>query len=384
VRASDPWYQLHPSLAGGEALRREVREFVDVEISAGSFTPRCNAWIDGHDPSFSRKLGQRGWLGLTWPERYGGGGRSALDRYVVLEELLAAGAPVAAHWIAERQIGPSLVRFGTEAQRQLMLPSIAAGECYVAIGMSEPGSGSDLASVSTRAHRVDGGWRINGRKIWTSHAHRSHYLVALCRSSDPTDSRHQGLSQFIIDLASTGVETRPIQLMNGESHFAEVALDSVFVPEGMLLGQEGQGWEQVNAELAFERSGPERFLSTFPLLMALGETLERAGDRSYDDDFGDCIAELWSLRAMSLSVAAQLDAGTAPHVEAAIVKYLGAQFENLIVDLSARLAPRPLTRTSKSSFDALLAQSILAAPGFTLRGGTTEILRGIIAKALPS
>src|SRR5881392_4063357 len=144
------------------ALREEVRDFLRAELGDRAPVRRAHSW-GGFDREFSRKVGARGWIGMTWPKTYGGHERSFLERYVVMEEMLAAGAPVSAHWIADRQSGPLLLRFGTEEQRQTLLPRIARGECFFCIGMSEPGSGSDLASVRTRGHKVDGGWRVSGQ-----------------------------------------------------------------------------------------------------------------------------------------------------------------------------------------------------------------------------
>jgi alkylation response protein AidB-like acyl-CoA dehydrogenase len=256
-----------------EELRREVREW----LAGQDFEPRCDAWLGGFDPEFSRRLAARGWVGMTWPERYGGHGRSSLDRHVVIEELLAAGAPVAAHWVADRQSGPMLLRYGSEAQREQLLPRMARGECFFSIGMSEPDSGSDLASIRTRAQRVEGGWLVSGTKVWTSHAHRAHYMLSLVRTSSG-ERKHEGLSQLVIDLRAPGVEVRPVRLLTGQHHFNEIVLRDAFVPDGMLVGEEGAGWRQVVSELAFERAGPERLLSTCPLYSELVAALEgRAG-----------------------------------------------------------------------------------------------------------
>jgi hypothetical protein len=257
-----------PPSQAAEEVRAQVRKFLAEELAAGTFTTHVDTWLSGVDPEFSRKLGERGWLGMTWPKQYGGHERSAMERYAVTEELLAAGAPVAAHWIADRQSGPNLLRYGTEAQRREILPRIAAGECYFVIGMSEPDSGSDLASIRTRAARNgDGDWVVNGAKVWTSNAHFSHYGIVLVRTSpaDPAN-RHAGLSQLLVDLSLPGITINPIRILDGGHHFNEVVFEDVVVPGDMLLGEEGAGWHQVTAELAFERSGPERFLSTYPLL----------------------------------------------------------------------------------------------------------------------
>ena len=363
------------------ALRAQVREFLAAEQAAGAWSPRVDVWLTGWDERFSRELARRGWIGMTIPVEYGGHGASALDRYVVTEELLAAGAPVAAHWVADRQIGPSLLRHGTEAQRRRFLPGIAAGEVYFGIGMSEPDSGSDLASVRSRAVRVDGGWSLTGTKVWTSGAHHAHAFFALVRTSPRDDAkRHAGLSQLIVELDAPGVTIRPIELLTGAHHFNEVVFDEVFVADDMVLGEVGEGWQQVTGELAFERSGPERFLSTFPLLRAL--VAELAGTTAARREVGAMVARLWTLRRMSLAVAGALAAGEAPELAAAVVKDLGTRFENEIVDAARLLAAVPPDPGAESGFARLLADAVLQAPGFTLRGGTNEVLRGIVARGM--
>ncbi|MCM3844946.1 MULTISPECIES: acyl-CoA dehydrogenase family protein [Pseudonocardia] len=371
--------------AGLADLRAEVRSFLDDERNAARWTPRADVWLSGWDESFSRRLGERGWLGMTIPTEYGGHGRTALERYVVTEELLAAGAPVAAHWISDRQIGPSLLRHGTEEQRRAFLPGIARGEVYFGIGMSEPDSGSDLASVRTRATRVDGGWRLSGTKVWTSGAHHAHAFFALVRTEPRDDAhRHAGLSQFLVELDSPGVEIRPIPLLTGAHHFNEVRFDDVFIPDARVFGELGNGWAQVTGELAFERSGPERFLSTYPLLASLVGELAGAGraDAGTRRRVGSLVSRLWTLRAMSLAVAGALESGRAPELAAALVKDLGTRYENEIVDAARLLVDIPPDPGAESGFARLLADAVLHAPGFTLRGGTNEVLRGIVARGM--
>ncbi len=365
-------------------LREEVRAFLAETLSEYPPAGRARSWV-GFDPEFSRKLGAQGWLGMTWPEPYGRG-RSALERYVVIEELLAAGAPAAAHWIAERQSGPLLLRFGTDEQQKLILPQIAAGECFFCIGMSEPDSGSDLASIRTRAVRGDGGWVINGQKVWTTYAHMSHYMIALVRTGEAGDDRHAGLSQFIVDLKTPGVTARPIRNMIGDEEFNEVIFEDAFVPDAMLVGEAGNGWQQVIAELAFERSGPDRFLSSFQLIV---ELVRRAGEipRGQQSDrtniaIGRLVAHLITLRQMSLAVAAQLDAGVQPVVEATVVKHLGVAFEQSIPEIAHDLFGVSPRLEGGDDFEKALAYVQQANVSFSLRGGTTEILRGVIARGL--
>jgi acyl-CoA dehydrogenase len=363
-----------------EALRREVRGFIADELGAGLWRP--NSDFGSHrGAEFSRRLGARGWIGMTWPKRYGGGARSFLERYVVTEELLAAGAPVGSHWIADRQSGPLLLRFGTEEQRHEFLPGITRGEIFFSIGMSEPDSGSDLASIRTRAAPVEDGYEVTGAKIWTSYAHESHYAITLVRTGEAGANRHQGLTQLILDLKAPGVAIRPVVNLAGEHDFNEVALDHVFVAKDRLVGAEGDGWTQVTSELAFERSGPERFLSSHQVLRGL---VARAGvdpEPQLAETLGRLAANLWTLRRMSLSVAGMLQAGETPNLEAALVKDLGNAYEGEVPE-AARLAMPGGRRGDRDDAELALAEAMLHAPSWTLRGGTTEILRGIIARGL--
>lgn len=364
------------------SLREEIRQFLDRERRAGSFKPHL-----GHgefDVAFSRKLGERGWIGMTWPRKYGGHERTHLERFVVMEELLAAGAPVHAHWNADRQIGPGLLRWGSEKQRMRYLPAMARGECCFAIGMSEPNAGSDLASVRTHAERVPGGWKLNGQKTWTSWAHKSAAMFVLCRTSPPTEDRHQGLSQLIVDLSSPGIAIRPIRFLDGVHRFNDVFFDDVFVPDDMVLGGIGQGWLQVTSELALERSGPERYMNTFPLFCLLLDALKQSNDRLARIAVGAIVARFASLRRMSLAIAHAFSTKASPDVntEAALVKDIGTLFEHDILEAIRTLTDTVPTRDSSDEMERLFAEATLFAPIPTIRGGTTQVLRGIIAKRL--
>jgi alkylation response protein AidB-like acyl-CoA dehydrogenase len=305
-----------PELA---ALRASVREFLTADRVEFGWEPAVDAWLSSWDDQFSARLADAGFLGLTIPREYGGHGLSHLHRYVVTEELLAAGAPVAAHWIADRQVAPGLLAYGSEEQRQRLLPRIAAGRYFSAIGMSEPQAGSDLAAAAAKATRTDGGWVLSGTKVWTSGAHLAHQIVVLARTSPvDADRRHAGFSQFIVPTDSAGITISSIVLMSGEHHFNEVTFDEVFIDDHNLLGEVGAGWHQVAAELSFERSGPERILTTAPLLTALIRVL--AEQDTVDDHtaaaLGDLLARLISLRQLSVSVARALAEGHSPVNEA--------------------------------------------------------------------
>jgi alkylation response protein AidB-like acyl-CoA dehydrogenase len=363
-----------------ETIRAEVRGFLADALAEVPPTRRAESWM-GFDARFSRRLGERGWIGMALPKRYGGAEASPFARYVVIEELLAAGAPVSAHWFADRQSGPQILHYGSEAQKDFHLPAICRGEQFFCIGMSEPNSGSDLASIKSSARRAAGKWIVNGQKVWTTNAQRSHYMIALLRT-DPDSRRNEGLSQFIVDLSLPGITIRPIKDLTGASHFNEVFFDDVELDAGALIGTEGQGWAQVTAELAFERSGPERFLSSIVLLQSLIKTVGAEPDALQAKEIGRLTARLINLRQMSLAVTAHLAAGRNPAWEASVVKELGTSFEQEIPELAqALLDVAPATRGG-SEHARILAYLMQEAPSFSLRGGTREILRGIIARGL--
>jgi alkylation response protein AidB-like acyl-CoA dehydrogenase len=365
-----------------EALRAPVREFLQEALRGVPPEIRARSWM-GFDAVFSRRLARQGWIGLTLPVEYGGAGRSSFARFVLLEELLAAGAPVSAHWIADRQTAPLILRYGSAAQRAFYVPKIIRGEAFFSIGMSEPDTGSDLASVRTRAVRTNDGWRLSGRKIWTTNAHRSHYMCALVRTSGKPEDRHQGLSQFIFDLTLPGITTRPIRDITGDAHFCEVLFEDVALPPDALIGEEGSGWKQVTSELAFERSGPERIYSSLVLIETWLAELKRTGKTTGPAAAiaGRMAGRMAVLRAMSLAVAQKLGQGLHPDLEAVIVKDIGTEFEQAVpqwvseaLDASPETAPDTLLRT--------LAYVTQIAPSYSLRGGTRQILRGIIARGL--
>ena len=362
-----------------EILRHEVREFLSDALMDVPKETRAETWY-GADENFSRKVGQQGGIGLNWPKEHGGAGRSSMERYVILEEMLTAGAPVGAHWISDRQSGPLIIRYGTEKHQKELLPGILKGESYFCIGMSEPDSGSDLAALRTKAEKKGDIYLVNGTKLWTSGANRCQYIIALFRTSQEED-RHGGFSQFIVDLSLPGVTIRPIIDLAGRHHFNEVIFEDVEVPEDMLIGTEGNGWNQVTAELALERSGPERYLSSYMLLQELVNEFSNKNDDEGVTEIGRQMSHLTTLRQMSVSVAGMLDQGENPALEASVVKDLGAVFEQELPNIAHRLMG--LEPDSKGTdFQRYLAILTQISPSFSLRGGTREILRGIIARGL--
>ena len=357
------------------ALRAEVAAFLDQERAAGSFTSQVDAWITGFDRGFSKKLAAHGWIGLTWPTRYGGGGRTYVDRLCMTELLLAAGAPLAAHWFADRQMGPSILAHGSEAQKERYLPEILAGEVTYCIGMSEPQAGSDLAGVRTRAVRDGTGWRLTGHKIWTSLAHHSDYMYVLART-DPASERHDGLSELIVPLRSEGVTITPIHDMSGAHHFNEVFFDDVYVDGDALVGTEGGGWRQITGQLGYERAGLERFMSTWALFEAMRAAA--GGDERRQEELGALEAAARVARLLVFRAAAVADSGRPPEHEAAMAKVFATDVEQKVVEVASQWAGRA-ARTGEPFGGHLLA-AWLVAPSFSIRGGTNEVLRGIIAR----
>jgi alkylation response protein AidB-like acyl-CoA dehydrogenase len=363
-------------------LMLDVRQFARTAPFAPSAQSPTRG---GFDREFSEDLARHGWVGMTIPARYGGSERSGVERCLVVSELLAAGAPLGAHWTADRQTAPSLLHNGPESLRAELLPKIAAGRCLMAGGFSEPDAGSDLASVRTRARKVPGGWRISGRKIWTTDADRADYFEILCRTSDSGGRKHEGLSLIIVPAGAPGLTVEPIEGMDGERHFNEVIIDDVFAPDDWLVGEEGTGWRQLTDELALERSGPERYLTTFPLLESFVDSrrVASAPEESFEL-IGRIIAQQTGLRLMSLSIARLVDRGGSPVAEAAMAKDLGTELEQLLVDelwryRYAEIKPGP----AADRFHEFLDINRLRSPVFTTAGGTNEMLRVLVGRQLP-
>jgi acyl-CoA dehydrogenase len=367
-----------------ETLRAEMRTFLAEEIDADTFDPDHPGHGDSYNRAFSRRVGAKGWIGMTWPKRYGGHERSQLERYVVTEEFRVANAPANLHFVADRQSGPILLKYAPEHIKQDILPQICRGELCFATGMSEPGSGSDLFAAKTKASKVDGGWRINGSKIWTTSAQIADYMLALFRTSPPTrENLRHGLTQFLVDMKSLGITVNPINQMTGKPGFNEVVFSDTFVPDAHVMGEIDGAWKRATSELAYERSGPERFLDTFYLLPQLIRALGPEPDLRGAEGLGRLVAQLHTLRRMSVSVAGMLQAGKEPVVEGSIVKDLGTVWEQKLPgrvrELAAFIKPELANHTA---LDDQLAFATVIAPKLTIQGGTTEILRGIIARGL--
>lgn len=360
------------------ALQQKVRSWLRERLPEGSY-PLGLGMSGEIDPEFSRDLGAQGWLGMALPTEYGGHGRSAVERLIVVEEMLAIGAPVGFHWVADRQSGPSIAKHGTEEQKQEILPAIARGEVSFAIGMSEPDSGSDLASLRTRAVQDGDGWRVNGAKIWTSGAYESTHILALFRTSE---EKHTGLTQFIVPRHTEGLTINKIPFIDGTRHFCEMHFDDMFLPDSARMGEIGGGWGQNTAELVLERGGVDRWMSIAPILENWVRSRAIAGDRAAEADLGAITARNWAFRGLSLAIARMVDEGKSPVTEAALVKEMATRFEHESTDIVARHFGRTPDLHSDDPYESLLARAILVSPSWSIRGGTNEILRSVIAKGL--
>lgn len=367
-----------------QALREEVKRFLDQEIESGTFDPDHPEAGADNARAFAKKVAAKGWIGMTWPKVYGGQERSFLERYVVTEEMRVAGAPVNHFFVADRQSGPTLIRYASENIKRTVLPRIVNGDVCFCIGMSEPNSGSDLFAARTRATPVQGGWLVNGTKIWTSNANKADYMIGLFRTSQPTrENRRHGLTSFLVNMKTKGIACNPIGQIGGARDFNEVVFEDVFIPEDHVIGEVDGAWKQATSELAYERSGPERFLETFGSLRTFVDAVGQDADTCVQVGLGRLVAQLHTLRRMSVSVAGMLAIGKEPIVEAAIVKDLGTIWEQALPhrvrELSAFLdADAPAVQR----LDDVLTRHLHISPKLTIQGGTTEVLRGIIARGL--
>ncbi len=372
-----------------EAFREEVRSFLEEEIRNGSFEPHCDAWIIDYSPEFTRKVAQRGWIGLTWPKEYGGQGRSFIDRLILTEEMLRYGAPAACHWFADRQIGGGVLAHGTEEQKRELLPKIVKGEAYVGLGMSEPEAGSDLASLKTRAVKDGDDYIIDGQKMWTSGGKYMNYIYLVART-DSTVAKHRGISEFIIEKDLPGVTVVATIDITGSEAWNEVFLDSVRVPKKCLIGAENGGWRQLVTQLDYERSGMERLMGNYPLFEALTkftkESKRNGKSLSEDPLIRSKLAQLHIEfevgRLHMYRVAMVMDQGRAPNVEAAMSKAYATAFEQRLATVAIEIMGLHGQLTAESKWAparGLAPHSYLSCQGYSLQAGSSEVLRNIIA-----
>ncbi|MBW2367769.1 MAG: acyl-CoA dehydrogenase family protein [Deltaproteobacteria bacterium] len=375
-------------------LQRQVREFVESELASGSFEVTSKSLVPDSSRSFSRKMAQRGWIGINWPKEYGGQGKGYVEKMLLLEELYKYHAPIGYHFMAERQIGPALMKFGTQWQRENFLPKIVKAEKGVLFCLlfSEPDAGSDLAAVSTSAKKDGDHYIINGQKVWTSEGHLADYGWLLAKTNlDKSVPKHIACSEFILDMKAPGVTIQPLVNIAGEHSFNEVFFDNVRVHEKLLVGKENAGFKQIMTQVDYERSGIERLMQNYPVYSALKKYIDEMspGDKTgeYYAWVMDCMAQLeieFNLgRLMCYNIAWIIDQGEIPTSRAAISKAFCTQYAQRLNDMATKIiGPASTIRAGSESIptEIDIAASYLWGPSYTLQGGALEILKNIIAQ----
>ncbi len=350
-------------------LADEARE---VGRKAAETRPaREDSWIAQSDRAFGRELAARGWLGMTWPTEYGGGGLSALERFVVFEALISEGAPIATIWFADRQMGPTLLEYGTPEQRERWIPGILSGESIWCIGMSEPDSGSDVASLSTKAVRDGDEWVVNGQKIWNSGGAHADWIYLVART-DPDAPKHKGLSEFIVDMSSPGITVKPIRDMTDDDHFCEIYFDDVRVPAANMVGEENNSFRQIMRQMEHERGGIDRYVSNHRLYR---DVLPHAAT---DDLYvRQEIARIETMYRVGRLLVLRETLKQAPKGFSAATKCIGTEFEVRVAEFCAA-ALGPHATIADPGLSYRVSRNIAYAPSYKLAGGTVEILRNIL------
>jgi len=372
-----------------EKFRQEVRDFLEEEIRQGTFVPKSDVWMTGHSLELTRKIADRGWIGLTYPKEYGGQGRSWMDRLILTEEMLRYGAPTSLHWFGDRQVGRAIINYGTDKQKKEILPKIIKGEAFFALGLSEPEAGSDLASLKTRAIEKGDSFLIDGQKVWTTGKNRN-YIYLLART-DLEAPKHKALSEFLISTTEPGITFRPLVTIAGEEEFNEVFFDNVTVSKDCLIGEKNRGWYQIAAQLDFERAGIERLMGNYPLfeeLIRFAKETERDGkplckEYSVRSKLAQLRIDFEIGRMFAYWVAAILDEGRMPNWEAAMSKAYSTAFEKRLASTSLEilgLQGQLMEGSKYAPIRGLASHTYLNSKGYSLMGGTSEILKNIIAQ----
>jgi hypothetical protein len=370
------------------AFRQELREFLSANLPGDWNMRNDRDHLSADDENFTgdfrKKLAAKGWLIMGWPKDFGGAGASYMTQTVYMEEMSASGAPGAYDqgvWLA----GPALMMHGTEAQQERWLPAMRTADVHWCQLFSEPGAGSDLASLQTRAVRDGDEYVINGQKIWTSGAVGADWGIMLARS-DAEAPKHRGISYFMLNMRSPGISIRPLVNVMGSEHFCEVFLEDVRVPADCLIGEENRGWYIATTTLDQERSSINRVVMTrttqealvgyvrqHPGLRARAEIRHELASRAIDFEIG---------RWLCYRVAAMQSRGLVPNYEASISKVFGTELQRQMGVTGLRIAGMAGQIEPGSPYAPLkgrLERWALAAPSYTIAGGTSEVNRNIIA-----
>ena len=327
-----------------------------------------DSWINGFSKEFAKTLAAEGWIGMTWPTEFGGGGRPGIERIIMAEEMIGAGAPIAASWIADRQMGPSICKYGTPDQQAEFLPGILSGESTWCIGMSEPDAGSDLASLKTAAVRDGDAFVVNGQKIWTSVAASAEYCYLICRT-DASGPPHRGVSELIVPMDLPGIEVRSIVDMVTKDHFCEVFFTDVRVPAENLIGVEGAAFKQTMAQLESERGGIDRLASNRPLYEAALQIADTTDPLVRQE-----IAKIETSYRLGRLMVYQGALGQAmPGFSAATKAYCTEHEQRVAWFAASVLGPAGMVGDD-------FPHAIAYAPAYTIQGGTSDVMRNILGE----
>ena len=350
-----------------QALRAEAASVAAAAVAR--FGRSNDSWINGYSKEFSRELAGRGWIGMTWPDNpYSGPASPPIDRLIVGEEMIKAGAPIAASWFADRQMGPSLLTYGTADQQAAFLPGIVAGETTWCIGMSEPNAGSDLAGLKTAAVSDGDSFVINGQKIWTSFAATADFCYLICRTSQEGPP-HAGISEVIVPMDTPGLEVRPIKDMTTNRHFCEVFFTDVRVPVANLVGVEGGAFKQTMRQLEHERGGIDRLVSNYALYQMARERADTT-----DAVVRDEIASLEIGYRIGRILVVRETLKQAPAGFSAATKCFCTEHEMRVSDFVSRVFGPEATLWDD------VTRGLSYAPGYTIMGGTSNVMRNILGE----
>ncbi len=380
------------------AFRAEVRAFLREHLTDAMRRGQRLTTGLYPEPEFSvpwqRALQKRGWLVPLWPREWGGTGWTAVQRFIFETECCLAGAPLV-HPMGTRLVGPVILRFGTQQQKERFLPPILTSESYWCQGFSEPGAGSDLASLKTRALPDGDDYIVNGSKLWTTHAHHADWMFALVRTSNEGKPQ-QGISFLLIDMKSPGVSVRPIATIGGDHDVNEVFLENVRVPQANRIGAENAGWECAKYLLEFERGAgifSPRLRSQLKRVGDAMESLQRAGGTPpplLSLRFGEVLADLDTFEMMELRMLGTLEPGRSPGPIASVLKLRSSRLKQAVAELGMEvMGPEALRwRDADAPYDdpvmAALMPEYTNSRAFTIFGGAAEVQLGLIARNVAS
>jgi alkylation response protein AidB-like acyl-CoA dehydrogenase len=363
-----------------DAFRAELRAWLSEHCTERyrdlGFRGEPNStWLERmHE--WNRLMADSGWTCIDWPEEFGGRGLGLAHQIVLAEEVDAAGAPGTLNPIGLANIAPSIMAYGTDAQKERLLRPMLRGDEIWCQGFSEPDAGSDLASLSMRAERDGDGWILNGQKVWNTFGQLAHWCELLART-DPTASKHKGISCFVVDMELPGIEVRPLRTATGDAEFCEIFFDDVRIPSDALLGPEHQGWTVAMATLTFERSGVANLhISTRRLIRELIEEVGKAG-RAGDPVVRQELAGLWSAgeiqRLLSDRATTRALQGLPAGPESSLIKLVWSQVGQQLPIVATRIL-------GLAALEGTWGERLMHTRSLTIAGGTTEVNRNIIAE----